>query len=194
MNAFGLRDNGDRELALRCAILASHLAGLARPELTVKTAALWKTTLQALEVLVEHDLNEPGEPDGESDGQPVRHGPDPARIEVAEELVLIDERIHVALAAMESPAADDASNGLLAISVVRWLDDRLGPLMGTAGVSTFEDTGPYDPSRHEVVQSRPAPDPRLVDTIAESVRPGLLLDDELLRPQLVVTYTEGPVT
>ncbi|MEU2512487.1 hypothetical protein [Streptomyces syringium] len=57
-----------------------------------------------------------------------------------------------------------------------------------SGVTTVEDTGPVDPVRHPVVATRDAPSGLLSDRTAETVRPGYLWRDVLLRPQEVVSY------
>ncbi|MBP2401087.1 nucleotide exchange factor GrpE [Streptomyces syringium] len=57
-----------------------------------------------------------------------------------------------------------------------------------SGVTPVEDTGPVDPARHHVVATRDDPSGLLSDRIAETVRPGYLWRDVLLRPQEVVSY------
>jgi hypothetical protein len=81
-----------------------------------------------------------------------------------------------------------------ASSVLRWVDARAKSLLAACEVVRVEETGSFDPSRHQAVAIRTAPSPELSDQIAETVRPGYAWRDALLRPQQVIVYAPADQT
>ncbi len=72
--------------------------------------------------------------------------------------------------------------------VLRWMEARIRSLLASCDVVRIEETGGFDPLRHEAVASRAAPSPQLVHQIADTVRPGYQWHGALLRPQQVIVY------
>lgn len=72
--------------------------------------------------------------------------------------------------------------------VLRWVEARTKSLLTACEVVRIEETGSFDPSRHQAVASRAAPSPELSHQIANTVRPGYAWHGTLLRPQQVVVY------
>lgn len=57
------------------------------------------------------------------------------------------------------------------------------------GVTVFDATGQrLDPDRHHVDHTSPAPDPNSDDIIADTITPGYLDNNRVLRPAQVVVY------
>jgi GrpE len=73
-------------------------------------------------------------------------------------------------------------------SALRWVDARAKSLLAACDVVRVEETGSFDPSRHQAVSVRTAPSPQLSGQIAETIRPGYAWRDALLRPQQVIVY------
>lgn len=72
--------------------------------------------------------------------------------------------------------------------VLDWVRRSVLAALAASGVVPVEDSGPVDPARHSVVATRDAPSGLRCDAIAETVRPGYLWGEALLRPQEVVAY------
>lgn len=75
-----------------------------------------------------------------------------------------------------------------AAAFARWITQRVGIMISHCEVTWVADEGAFDPARHEAVASRPAPDAAQEGRIAETVRPGYLWRDQIVRPQQVVVY------
>jgi hypothetical protein len=73
--------------------------------------------------------------------------------------------------------------------VLRWAQERVAALFGACDVVPVEETGPFNPHRHQAVGRRDAPSPALARQIADTVRPGYSWHGALLRPQQVIVYT-----
>lgn len=71
-----------------------------------------------------------------------------------------------------------------------WVIGRLDEILGQLGVVEYFDEGQVDFARNHVVDRRPTDDRHIAGTIASSVRSGLLLRGEILRPQDVVIYSD----
>lgn len=72
--------------------------------------------------------------------------------------------------------------------VARWLLERVSGMLADLGVRDIHEDGEVDPGRHDVQAVRRTDDPRLIGRIAETVRPGYVWRDRILRPQQVVAY------
>ncbi|MCX4671957.1 hypothetical protein OG453_35665 [Streptomyces sp. NBC_01381] len=72
--------------------------------------------------------------------------------------------------------------------VLDWVRRSVLDALAASGVVPVEDCGPVDPARHRVVATRDDPTQLRCDAIAETVRPGYLWGEALLRPQEVVAY------
>lgn len=99
---------------------------------------------------------------------------------------IVNDLIEVAdrLAVLDS-APDEAGT-----VPARWLEGRVAAMLARHEVSVIRDEGPVDPSRHEVVDVRPAPADGDVERIAETVRPGYSWRGRILRPQQVVAFVK----
>lgn len=62
-------------------------------------------------------------------------------------------------------------------------------LLEHMGMTEMPQFGSFDATRHIVVETRPASDSALHDTIAEVFRPGYYFQDEVFRPQEVIIYS-----
>jgi molecular chaperone GrpE (heat shock protein) len=71
-----------------------------------------------------------------------------------------------------------------------WAVQHVDAILQLAGAREFVDEGSLTPARHRVVERRAADAAHPPRTIASTVRPGLLLDGEVLRPQEIVAYTQ----
>ncbi|WP_406733252.1 hypothetical protein [Streptomyces sp. NBC_01794] len=70
-----------------------------------------------------------------------------------------------------------------------WVRRSVLTALAALGVTPVEDTGPADPTRHNVVATREDDSGGLLcDHIAETVRPGYRWDGGLLRTQEVIVY------
>ena len=73
--------------------------------------------------------------------------------------------------------------------VVKHLNREIGRILSRAGVVPVQETGPFNPLRQQVIDTRPSEDPSLEDTVSSTVRPGYVFGDSLLRPQEVILYS-----
>ena len=74
---------------------------------------------------------------------------------------------------------------------LRWLEVAVARLFERSEIYRIDDDGEVDPTRHEVVEMRPATDDAIVNHIAATVRPGYAWRRQILRPQEVVAYVPG---
>jgi molecular chaperone GrpE (heat shock protein) len=65
---------------------------------------------------------------------------------------------------------------------------RLGDILASEQVTSFEDEDGFDPARHRVVDTVITDNPDRDYQLAGSVRPGYLRAGELLRQQDVIVY------
>lgn len=98
------------------------------------------------------------------------------------------DRLRVLASSPGNPADRDVANGRDDSSQLGWVIERLDEALRQLGVAEYQDTGPVDLGRHQVVDRRPADSQHPSGTIASSVRSGLLLSGDVLRPQQVVVY------
>lgn len=68
------------------------------------------------------------------------------------------------------------------------IDRRLVDILALDQVTAFDDCGPFEPDRHNVVSSLESDDPKLHYQVASTVRPGYLRLGRLLRRQDVIVY------
>jgi hypothetical protein len=106
------------------------------------------------------------------------------------------DRLRVLAAAPDQPvdagggSGPDSGTGPDAPGRLGWIIDRLTEALQQLGVAEYLDTGPVDLARHQVVGRSPADGRHASGTIASSVRSGLLLSGDVLRPQQVVVYAD----
>lgn len=75
--------------------------------------------------------------------------------------------------------------------VLRWAQERAVAMLDAYDVVHVEETGAFDPHRHQAVGRRDAPGPTLAHQIADTVRPGYSWHGALLRPQQVIVYASA---
>ena len=97
---------------------------------------------------------------------------------------------HLRRAVESAPQADNNADGLL--SGVIATERNLLAALGKHGIRRIDPLGErFDPSFHEAIQQRPAPDFETGDVI-EVIQPGYMIHDRLLRPAKVgVADNEG---
>jgi molecular chaperone GrpE len=65
--------------------------------------------------------------------------------------------------------------------------DEIGEILARRGVRPFASVGsPFDPRLHEAAASEPVAEPERDGQVVREIRQGYLMDDNLLRPALVV--------
>jgi GrpE len=111
---------------------------------------------------------------------PAPRAPTRAALTLAE----LRDRLRV-LAAPSGDVANGEDPGRLG-----WVIERLDEALHQLGVAEYLDDGRVDLARHQVINRRPADSRHPSGTIASSVRSGLLLSGEVLRPQQVVVYVD----
>lgn len=114
-------------------------------------------------------------PKAEATDRPVSPPP------IARELIEVADR----LAVLDSDDREDRP------AVTTWLEGRITEMLRGCEVLPIREEGPVNPSRHEVVGVRPAPEDEHDGRIAETVRPGYKWRDQVLRPQQVVAYVRA---
>ncbi|MFE7835010.1 hypothetical protein ACFU53_02720 [Streptomyces sp. NPDC057474] len=72
--------------------------------------------------------------------------------------------------------------------VLDWVRRSVLAALTASGVTPVEDSGPVDPTRHNVVATRADPSGLRCGAIAETVRPGYLWGEAVLRHQEVVAF------
>jgi molecular chaperone GrpE (heat shock protein) len=105
--------------------------------------------------------------------------------EAAEQPLVVAMRL-IGLRDMVQLAAEQAESAGAAPldSVAR----RLGDILASEQVTSFEDQAGFDPARHRVVDTVITDNPHQDYQLAGSVRPGYLHAGELLRQQDVIVY------
>lgn len=91
-------------------------------------------------------------------------------------------------AAGTAPGVSGGDGGGSADPVLGWVRRSVLAALAASGVDPVEDRGPVDPTRHNVVATRADPSGLRGGTIAETVRPGYLWGEAVLRHQEVVVY------
>lgn len=66
---------------------------------------------------------------------------------------------------------------------------QLGKILEKDGISSLEETGSFNYERHQVVSTQATDDPEKDDLICDTIRPGYLFHNSLIRPQEVIVYT-----
>ncbi len=111
-----------------------------------------------------------------------------AAIDDAGPPVVVHDLIAVADNLVDLTDDEAIADPAAAAAFARWITQRVGTMISHCEVTWVADEGPFDPARHEAVASRPAPDAGHQGRIAETVRPGYLWRDQIVRPQQVVVY------
>jgi molecular chaperone GrpE len=76
--------------------------------------------------------------------------------------------------------------GPLAVGVVA-TRDQIREVLKRYGVTPMEAEGqPFDPNRHQAIQSQPAGKGQEPNTVAQVVQPGFMIHDRVLRPAAVI--------
>jgi len=88
----------------------------------------------------------------------------------------------------DSPDSLDSPDGARPDPVLAWVRRTVLAALAASGVTPVDDSGPVDPARHNIVATRDDPSGRHCGAIAETVRPGYVWGEELLRHQEVVAY------
>ena len=66
---------------------------------------------------------------------------------------------------------------------------KLGQILEQEGVTTIEKTGYFDYEKQQVIATQITHDPKQDDLIYETIRPGYLFQDKLIRPQEAIIYS-----
>ncbi len=72
------------------------------------------------------------------------------------------------------------------------LDSEIGATLELEGIHTLDANGRFDPERQRAVDTSPTDAQDQDDTVCDTVRPGYLVGETLLRPQDVVVYAYHP--
>lgn len=66
---------------------------------------------------------------------------------------------------------------------------QLGKILEKEGITSLEETGSFNYERQQVISTQVTDDPQKDDLICDTIRPGYLFHDSLIRPQEVIVYT-----
>lgn len=99
----------------------------------------------------------------------------------AQELIRLRDWVLLA----NSRAGEDKANSQVLAAIYK----QLGKILQKEGITTIEDTGKFDYERHQAVSTQTTDDQQKEDLIYDTVRPGYLFHDQLIRPQEVIVYT-----
>ena len=66
---------------------------------------------------------------------------------------------------------------------------KLGQILEQEGVTVIEETGSFNYERQQVIATQVTNDPAQDDCICDTVRPGYLFQDKLIRPQEAIVYS-----
>jgi GrpE len=94
---------------------------------------------------------------------------------------LIDLRDWVLLAKTGSNASSP--------EVLEILYQRLGKILEQEDVTTLEEYDQFNYERQQIISTKVTDDPEKNDTIAETIRPGYIFNDSIIRPQEVILYS-----
>lgn len=180
-----------RDVGRAVATQAAAIAGAPAPYADAEPEDLFAAITQSLRLIVESRANEQREwarrqstepsvsalATAPSDAGPAT---DPGALLALADLL---DRLRVITAGGAAAPQQD--------EVLPWLLERLADAVSRFGIAEFDDTGLSDPVRHQVVGRVPTTDAALEGHIARSVRPGLTVSGEMLRPQQVLVYAEG---
>jgi len=174
-----------QQLAEKTAVEAAAIAGVPRPAPEQDPAVLLQATRSALAVVAEALANRDREVtrlrvQSAATPRPALRTPTRAALTLAE----LRDRLRV----LAAPSGDIADGG--APDRLGWVIERLDEALQQLGVAEYLDNGRLDLARHQVIDRRPADSRHPGGTIASSVRSGLLLSGEVLRPQQVVVYAD----
>lgn len=180
-----------KESALRAEALARQLSDLPpRPETAPHDAAtVLESVCLFLNRLVERNtskkvqseklihvgdglVDEPVEP-----GQSPEAGCELKLSETANEIIRLRDWV------LAANTGDGAQS-----KVLEGLYAKLGQILEKEGVTILEKTGTFDEEYQCVMDIRATEDPAQDNLVCDTVRPGYLFDDELVRPQEVVVY------
>lgn len=205
---FGGKNSGAQPAALAAAHLSAGLAGRPRPadDLTVEGCiAFIANSLAALAEARENDRREiarflaaqtlsraadASAGTRSASAQVPEPGLPPAGI-----LALADLRDRLRVLAGQRPegppdtgpqAQADRDGG----EVLPWVVERLDDGLRLLGTREFDEAGPVDPRRHQVVDRCAATAEGAPGTVARSVRTGLTLHGTVVRPQQIVVYVD----
>lgn len=136
------------------------------------------------EVAPEAPAESPPEPGTETEPEPSV---------TAKELIKLRDGVLVAKSKKGSTSSEvleaKGKEGSAFPKVLEDIYKQLGQILEKEGVTSLEETGPYNDKRQEVISTKVTDDPDKNDWICDTVRPGYLFQEELLRPQEVIVYT-----
>ncbi|MDN3025886.1 hypothetical protein [Streptomyces sp. S.PB5] len=118
--------------------------------------------------------------------------PRPDAPAAAEPLIGLLDRLAELPAVGSATEPAESADGQVGDAVLDWVRRRVLAALAATGVTPVEDTGTVDPTRHNVVATRADPSGLRCGAIAETVRPGYLWGQAMLRHQEVVAYVPPP--
>jgi hypothetical protein len=189
-----------QRLAEQTAAEAAAVAGMPGPRPEQKPAELLRDVRSALAVIAEAMANQDRElarlrAQPTQAPMPAAQTPTQAALTLAE----LRDRLRVLASSPENPTDrgkrrnqddQDVATSRDDSSRLHWVIERLDEALRQLGVAEYRDAGPVDLARHQVVDRCPADPQHPSGTIASSVRSGLLLSGDVLRPQQVVVYAD----
>ncbi|MBD2483942.1 nucleotide exchange factor GrpE [Planktothrix sp. FACHB-1365] len=195
------RERQIRELAIQAQTSARKLSGL-RPEDSEDSDAdflsILNSTCWLLERLVERSDFSPADSQAEtstvlktsesevppqpaviaSSNSPAT--PEPEFSEMAKDLIQLRDWVLMAKTGGTGASAE----------VIESFYEKLGEILAKEGVTALEESDClYDYERQQVVSIQVTDDPNKSDWVCNTVRPGYLFQERLIRPQEVVIYT-----
>jgi hypothetical protein len=184
-----------QQLAEKAAAEAAVAAGLPGPAPDQDPAELLHSIRLAIRVIEEAMASQDRKLARSTARQASAPAPGPSP-RAALTLADLRDRLRVLAAAPDQPGDVGGESGRDSVtrpdepSRLGWIIDRLSEALRQLGVAEYLDTGPVDLARHQVVGRCPADARHSSGTIASSVRSGLLLSGDVLRPQRVVVYAD----
>lgn len=103
--------------------------------------------------------------------------------------IVVYDLIAVADSLVDLTDDEAIADPVAAAAFARWITQRVGVMLSHCEVTWVADEGMFNPARHEAVASRPAPDTACAGRIAETVRPGYLWRERVIRPQQVIVHS-----
>lgn len=109
---------------------------------------------------------------------PLEASSEPKLSSAAKELIKLRDWVLMAKSENHPPGSE----------MLEVLYQQLGQILEKEDVLLLEATGSYNYERQQVITTKPTDDPNQHDQIYETIRPGYLFHDKLVRPQEVIIY------
>lgn len=93
---------------------------------------------------------------------------------------------------LATSSTDSAANAEIEPQILTVIDDKLPQILEREGIVEIVDTSRFDYTRHQIVETRPTTEPERHETIAQTMTPGYLHHDRVIRPQAVIVYILAP--